>query len=135
MNKKASNYLDAAQRIIDANDASICFASIHCSYYSVFQYMKFILANLNTRPYSYEQQDATPKSGSHETILLQIRNRLNLKTSDLRDFCDTLSLLKKQRKIADYTDTTFTIEECLDAKNKAISLRAVLKSQFGNKIN
>lgn len=135
MNNKASNYLDAAQRIIDANDASICFASIHCSYYSVFQYMKYILANLKDRPYSYEQQDATQKSGSHETILLEIRNRLNLKTSDLRFFCDTLSLLKKQRKIADYTDTTFTIEECLDAKNNAISLRAVLKSQFGNKIN
>ncbi len=86
MINKAKNNLVAAQRIIDANDASICFASIHCSYYAVFQYMKYILAHLVTRPYTYEQQDSNEKSGSHERILLEIQNRLEMKREDERNF-------------------------------------------------
>lgn len=132
---KARNNLKAAQRIIDANDASICFASIHCSYYSVFQYMKYILAHLKVRPYTYEQQDSNEKSASHERILLEIQNRLVMKREDERDFKFSFDLLKKQRKMADYTDSTFTVEECIGIRDLAVSLHSTLNSQFKNRIS
>lgn len=135
MINKAKNNLVAAQRIIDANDASICFASIHCSYYAVFQYMKYILAHLVTRPYTYEQQDSNEKSGSHERILLEIQNRLEMKREDERNFKYSFDMLKKQRKMADYTDATFTVEDCIDARDLAVRLRSTLDSQFKKKIS
>lgn len=135
MINKAKNNLSAAQRIIDANDASICFASIHCSYYAVFQYMKHILAHLISRPYTYEQQNSNEKSGSHERILLEIKNRLALKLEDERDFLFSFNLLRRQRKMADYTDTTFTVLECIEARDLAVRLRSTLDSQFKKKIS
>lgn len=135
MINKARNNIKAAQRIIDANDASICFASIHCSYYAVFQYMKYILANLKVRPYTYEQQDSNEKSASHERILLEIQNRLDMKREDESNFKYSFNFLKKQRQLADYTTATFTVEECIEAKDLAVSLRSTLYSQFKKKIS
>ena len=132
---KARNNLKAAQRIIDANDASICFASIHCSYYAVFQYMKYILAHLKVRPYTYEQQDSNEKSASHERILSEIQNRLEMKREDESDFKYSFNFLKKQRQLADYSTTPFTVEECIDAKDLAVRLHSTLDSQFKKKIS
>lgn len=135
MINKARNNLNAANRIIDANDASICFASIHCSYYSVFQYMKYILAHLRVRPYTYEQQNTGEKSASHERILNEIKNRLSLRAEDESDFKYSFDFLKKQRQLADYSTTTFTVEECIDIRDLAIRLRSTLDSQFRKKIS
>ena len=134
MINKAKNNLIAAQRIIDANDTSICFASIHCSYYAVFQYMKYILAHLVTRPYTYEQQNLSEKSASHERILLEIKNRLSLRPEDESNFKYSFDWLKKQRQLADYTNATFTVEQCIDIRNLAVRLRSTLDSQFKKKI-
>ena len=135
MKDKSCNNLVAAQRIIDAQDESFCFASIHCSYYAVFQYMKYILDHLTKCPYTYEQQNSNEKSGSHERILLEIKNRLNLNREDERDFKFSFDLLKKQRKMADYSDTIFTVLECIEAKDLAVRLRSTLDSQFKKKIS
>lgn len=135
MINKARNNLNAANRIIDANDASICFASIHCSYYSVFQYMKYILAHLRVRPYTYEQQNTGEKSASHERILNEIKNRLSLRAEDESDFKYSFDFLKKQRQLADYSTTTFTVEECIDIRDLAVRLRSTLDSQFKKKIS
>lgn len=135
MINKARNNLNAANRIIDANDASICFASIHCSYYAVFQYMKYILAHLKVRPYTYAQQNTGEKSASHERILLEIQNRLSLRAEDESDFKYSFNFLKKQRQLADYSTTTFTVEECIDIRDLAVRLRSTLNSQFKKKIS
>lgn len=132
---KARNNLKAAQRIIDANDASICFASIHCSYYAVFQYMKYILAHLKVRPYTYEQQDSGEKAASHERILQEIKNRLSLRPEDESNFKYSFDFLKKQRQLADYSTTPFTVEQCIDIRDLAVSLRSTLDSQFKKKIS
>ncbi len=44
-------------------------------------------------------------------------------------------MLKKQRKMADYTDATFTVEDCIDARDLAVRLCSTLDSQFKKKIS
>jgi hypothetical protein len=58
-----------------------------------------------------------------------------LKPEDESDFKYSFDWLKKQRKMADYEDATFTVEECIDAKNLAVRLRTTLDSQFKKKIS
>ncbi len=97
--------------------------------------MKYILASLSLHPYTYEQQDASVDSGSHERIFREIRNRFSMSPKDEKDFVNSFNLLKKQRKLADYTSDTFTVEECIEAKQQAVTLRNILTSQFNKKIS
>lgn len=97
--------------------------------------MKYILAHLRVRPYTYEQQNTGEKSASHERILNEIKNRLSLRAEDESDFKYSFDFLKKQRQLADYSTTTFTVEECIDIRDLAVRLRSTLDSQFKKKIS
>ena len=97
--------------------------------------MKYILAHLRVRPYTYEQQNTGEKSASHERILNEIKNRLSLRAEDESDFKYCFDFLKKQRQLADYSTTTFTVEECIDIRDLAVRLRSTLDSQFKKKIS
>lgn len=130
MKEKAIKTLEAAQILVDSRKVSGYNSSIHCSYYAVFQYMKFMLAHTDKRPLPYDKQDNNDKD-SHEFVLTEIKNRIN-GTNNSRNFAQCVRWLKHQRKDADYTSRDFTADECLDCKEKAEGAISKLKQYFGN---
>ena len=134
MQYKSDRNLAAAQRIIDGNDETYCFASVHCSYYAVLQFMKYLLANVKVNPIPYVDQDAYSDSDSHERILKEVRNRMGQNPKVERSFLQTFNQLRKQIKLADYTTQRYTVLECIEIRDKADGLIKNLTSYFNNKI-
>ena len=138
MKTKATSSLDAAQVLIDKEEEGYYTASIHFSYYAVFQYIKYVLANTDTEPLSYEEQTAQARKmrmGSHDFVIKQIKQRisyLDVNKDAARDFAQTVRELKGARVDADYTTRQFTLEECLACKRRAEELITELKIYFGD---
>ena len=129
MNAKAHDNLQAAQTLINNG---LCTSSVHCSYYAVFQYMKYILAKTNRNPVSYEEQKKiTNREDSHEYIVKEIKNRIN-NPSKARDFLQATRVLKNNRKEADYELKAFSQDESLTCIDDAKGLIMKLKTYFGN---
>ena len=130
MKAKALRNLDSAQKLIDNK---LYTNSVHCSYYAVFQYMKYMLANTDRNPITLEDQDTTAKGeSSHEYILNQIKERINSSPKQERNFTEGVRLLKKERVDADYTTRVFTDIESIECKDRANGLITNLKTYFGN---
>ena len=125
--KKSEECLDAAQKLIDSGMFN---SSIHCSYYSVFLYMKFILANTSNKPVNYATQKERGKTDSHKYVSREIINRVN-NASKLKDIKQLYDFIKTKRIDADYTDKLFDDEESLDVIDKSKGLHQRLNDQFG----
>lgn len=112
MNKKSKENIRVAEVLISQEYYN---SSVHCSYYALFQYMKYILDSQGFC--SYKEQDAkTNTKGSHNSILKELE--LHIKDAEL---CwkvrHSFLLCKKLRGIADYQVTQVVQEEsqkCLD---------------------
>lgn len=129
MKIKASDSLKAAQRLVDAHETYGYNSSVHCSYYAILQYMKYILANTSKSPIPYSSQNTKGQS-SHIYILNEVLNRIdNLKSK--RIIRDNVKWLKSERKEADYTQKTFDQEESLDCIDKAKGIISKLNQCFG----
>lgn len=133
MKVKALGNLKAAQQLINQKKEDLCTASIHCSYYAVFQYMKYMLAHTERRPISYLQQasEEAGNSGSHEYMIGKIKERI-LNPNNARDFAQDIRKLKRERVDADYNTRIFNINESLECKEQAEGLITKLKTYFGN---
>lgn len=132
MQNKSSQSLLAAQKLLNEH-ADYATQSVHCSYYAVFQYMKYFLAHEPKNPLSYKQQDELPceKKSSHEVILEEVKHRLNLKPSDLKKVTEGIRDLKQARVRADYSVETFSEDEALSRKAQAECLISKLRNQVG----
>lgn len=105
--------------------------SVHCSYYAVFQYMKYLLAEKATPAVSYDEQNAHDGEGSHKFILEAIKTRIASKSlNEARRIRDRINNLKHSRVEADYRDKIFTIEEALQCKEEADGIIKNLKHYF-----
>lgn len=113
----------------DRNVSEGWTTSIHCSYYAVFQYMKYILAEKSAEQISYDEQNSHSGEDSHKYILNRIKNRIN-NVNDARDISDSVKNLKQLRKLADYQTKTVTQEESLDCKAKAEAIITKLANLF-----
>lgn len=127
MKTKAIDNLESAQILLNNKRFT---TSVHCSYYAVLEYMKYMLAMTSDRPISYEKQSET-KQDSHEYILCEIQNRIS-NPKNARNFTAKVRDLKQLRVIADYETKVFSDIEGLDCKSKAEGLIANLKNYFGN---
>lgn len=65
MNKKSEENILAAEELISRGYYN---SSIHCSYYALFQYMKYILNSRGLCSYAVQDQK-TNAHGSHNNIL------------------------------------------------------------------
>ena len=131
MKSKALGNLDVAQLLINERDERSCTASIHCSYYAVLQYMKYILAHSNN-PITYEEQTQQTKyQSSHEYIIFEIKERFS-DPKQARDFAQDVRDLKKDRVAADYSEREFSLDESLECRDQANRLISKLKRYFGN---
>lgn len=133
MKSKALGNLGVAQLLINKKDVHSCTASIHCSYYAVFQYMKYMLAHTDKSPISYDAQSKqTEKASSHEYIICEIEHRIS-KLKNARSFAQDARALKNCRVNADYSTKIFNVDESLDCKQQADRLISKLKTYFGDK--
>lgn len=132
--EKAQNNLAAAQFLINQQCVKYYAPSVHCSYYAVFQYMKYMLAHATNSPLTYERQKENAraqKGDSHEYILDEIRQRIN-KRKDATDFTHDVRELKSRRVSADYEMNEITLDESIECKERAEGLISKLKRYFGN---
>ena len=130
MKEKSLGSLRAAQLLIETHETYGYDASIHCSYYSVLQYMKFVLSSTERSPIEYGKQNSHGES-SHEYIIKAIRDRIENRYQ-ARLLVDDIYDLKNQRRVADYTIMSFTEENAAECKAKAENIIIKLKQQFGN---
>ena len=131
MKSKALDNLEVAQSLINKKEACSYTASIHCSYYAVFQYMTYILAHTDN-PISYDEQTQQAKNqSSHEYIIIKIKERFDNK-KEARDFAQDVRDLKRDRVDADYSEREFNLDESLECRNQANRLISKLKRYFGN---
>lgn len=128
MKNKALNTLYSAQCLINNQRYT---SSIHCSYYAVLQYMKYMLANTSNNPIDYTAQNNHIGESSHDYIFDEICNRIS-NPSNERRFKQFFKNLKKDRVEADYSIRNFSCEESLDCKQNADALITQLKTVFGN---
>ena len=131
MRSKTDNSIKTARFLISTQDVDMCTASIHCSYYAAFQYMKYCLAN-GKRPVSYEEQETKCKSNgsSHEKILEMVADNI-CSIKEKRNVKISVKWLKKQRIAADYTPIIFNVEDCKSCLAKATGIIKKLKTIFG----
>ncbi len=132
--EKAQNNLAAAQFLINQQCVKYYAPSVHCSYYAVFQYMKYMLAHATNNPLTYERQKENAyanKSDSHVYILGEIEHRID-KRKDAIEFAIDVRDLKRRRVSADYEINKITLDESLECIKCAEGLIARLKRYFGN---
>lgn len=132
MNNKSNIYMKAGIYLLNNRFYA---PSIHCFYYSVLQYMKYLLANLKENPISYEEQSSHREENSHNYIIHEVINRINLKDyRKVKKIQEDIKILKKYRVNADYTQTSFSEEECVNIREKAETLKSMLKNYYNNKL-
>ena len=133
MKSKALDNLYVAQQLINKKEPRCYNASIHCSYYAVFQYMKYMLAHAEVDPISYDQQKKDSQDqGSHDYLIGQIKRRIR-QPMNARDFAQDVRALKKDRVDADYETREFDLDESLVCKQQAEGLISKLKRYFGDR--
>ena len=129
MKEKSDKSLKAAKALIDTQQVFGFNASIHCSYYAVFQYMKFILNETGDHPIEYKKQKSEGGESSHDYIIKAIKNRIGNKYQ-ARLLEDSTYNLKDLRVKADYTQTNFTKETADRCKSLAENIINKLNQHF-----
>ena len=103
--------------------------SVHCSYYAVFQYMKYLLAEKAESPISYSSQDAHTGEDSHKYILQEIQNRITSRAT-ARNIGERIKNLRHQRVLADYKNYVFNQADSLGCFSEADAIIKNLKTLF-----
>jgi len=107
--------------------------SIHCSYYSCFQLMKYTLNDFFGIEYSnLSQMIATNKSNTHTYIIKYISDQIRQKIGreDYREFSNKIKDLKTFREQSDYDDIEVSIDEGQKAYNHANEILSFLRNNF-----
>lgn len=131
MKDKALGNIIVARELLNNGDIFYCNASIHCSYYAVLQYMKYMLAHTSKSPIAYDEQDSSCGNDSHNFILQNVQNRIT-NLSNSRSFAQKVRDLKNIRIVVDYHIEIVHQESGLECLQKAESCIANLKQYFGN---
>ena len=113
----------------DANRQEGWTTSVHCSYYAVFQYMKYLLAEKADLPISYSSQDDNTGEDSHKYILQEIKNRIPNITA-ARNIGNRIKDLRQKRVLADYKNYIFSQDDSLDCFSEADAIIRNLKTLF-----
>lgn len=133
MDKKSQENLDSADLLIKNGKYN---SSIHCSYYAVFQYMKYALnsftISLKNSNISYKKQNRMTKSrNSHIVITDEVVKRIiEVSPIDAHDFSQKIEKLKDHRNTADYQLNILTNKKSKKDLELANCLISTLKSKF-----
>lgn len=95
---------------------------VHCSYYSCFQYMKYILEN---SPEHY-LKNRNKNVGSHLELITVVKKLIKQKSLNYRYFYRDILLLKRLRVGADYHKEFVNKESSFLSISLALSIQKIL---------
>lgn len=128
--QKSDFNIDAAERLIRE---AYYAPSVHCSYYSCFQLLKFTI--MSFWGINYETQSvkiATSKQNTHQYVINYVSSELNkfVSLKESREFKRTIKDLKQFRIESDYENIEIGSEKGNDAFNKAKEIRTFIIKSF-----
>ena len=103
--------------------------SVHCSYYSCLQLLKYSINFFFGVEYSdLKRNIASSKKNSHQYIIEYVSKNLsgNVSITEERNFTRKIKDLKFYREASDYEDTNVDWGNCNKAYSKASDLREFL---------
>ncbi|MFV0331694.1 MAG: HEPN domain-containing protein [Dysgonomonas sp.] len=124
MKKKSDTNLKLAQDLINLGEYN---ASVHCSYYGCFQYLKCILKNNLNLSYSTQNED---RPESHNFLLENLFKKIN-NPKTIKNIREDFIFLKEKRKIADYCEEEVGPDGSLDALEEAKAVIYKVKNALG----
>ncbi len=130
LREKSEFNFDAARLLID----NYLFApSVHCSYYSCFQLMKFTIKNFFHISYDELNQKVSVNTsgGTHSYVTNFFNKEVKKKgISDYSEFSRKIKDLKEFRESSDYDDSEITIDKSQKALEYATDLRQYIQRNF-----
>lgn len=128
--QKSDFNIDAAEQLLK----EACYApSVHCSYYSCFQLLKFTIKDFFGIDYDTQSANiAISNQNTHQYVLnylsSELRNFVSLKES--RDFKRTFKDLKQFRLESDYENIEIGSDKGNEAFDKAKEIRTYIIKNF-----
>ena len=131
LKEKSEFNIDAAQLLID----NYLYApSVHCSYYSCFQLMKFTMNNFFGISYDELRQriSVSTSGGTYSYVTYFFNKEVRRKNgiSDYSDFSRKIKDLKEFRESSDYDDIEITIDKSTKALQYATDIRLHIQKNF-----
>ncbi len=99
----------------------------HCSYYSVFRFMKHTLKEKYPKAYEEFQQNSKGR-GSHKVLVNSIKEKMDAKSKNI--FNNRYKQLKKYRLLGDYEDDLISVTEAGESIALCGELLQLLRSSF-----
>lgn len=127
MINKSKENLEIAQTLINKR---LYNASVHCTYYGCFQYIKYVLNMKNILLYD-EQNKNRPDSHIH--LMQSMYNKINSDKIE-RAIRTNYESLRDKRKIADYEIDFIGEDDGLRAMEEANRVISNIKRAFGGNI-
>ncbi|MEA3446912.1 MAG: HEPN domain-containing protein [Bacteroidota bacterium] len=130
LRQKSDFNMDAAKVLLEQN---LFAPSVHCSYYSCFQLLKFTIKDFFN--IDYESQSANisfSKQNTHQYVVNYITNELKSLSNifESRDFKRKINDLKQFRVESDYENVEVNYDKGNDAMDKAIEIRSYIIKKF-----
>lgn len=132
---KSEKNLEAAKHLINS---TTCFcSSVHCSYYSAFQYIKYFLCNVHNISYQdqellysiYRNEDKDNKMGSHEFLIYKCFQYIKENDEAKSNVFNTnIISLKNQRHKSDYKDKLINENNAKDSLAKAKAIKELIEN-------
>lgn len=131
LKEKALFNFEAAKLLISNN---LYAPSVHCSYYSCFQLLKYVIFDFFGIPYLRLTSDIS-QSGkkTHEYIIDFVSREIKKASSDIKDereFKRKITELKRFRIDSDYEDMEIHFDKSNKALNYATEIRGYLQQTF-----
>lgn len=129
--KQKSNFnIDAAIVLLEQN---LFAPSVHCSYYSCFQLLKYTIKDFFGIDYEKQAINAlASKQKTHQYVVNYISNELKSYVSviESRNFKRKINDLKQYRVESDYENIEVSYEKGNDAFNRANEIRNYIIKNF-----
>jgi uncharacterized protein (UPF0332 family) len=130
LRQKSDFNIDAADLLLAKN---LFASSVHCSYYSCFQLLKFTIKEFCGVDYELQSVNASNSNQkTHQFVVNYISNELKSYVSfqESRDFKRKINDLKQFRVESDYENIEVNFDKGNEALSRAKELRAYIIKSF-----
>ena len=104
--EKSGFNIDSAKELINLNYYA---PSVHCSYYGIFQYMKYALRKCRNTTYEQIESDSLNyRDGSHSYVIDNILTELKCKIKNTTDYVYIKRIIKDLKTFRTNSDYGYT---------------------------
>ena len=130
LKEKSEFNIDAAELLLSKY---LYAPSVHCSYYSCFQLLKYTIKSFFGIDYETQAVNcSTSRQKSHVYVVNYVSTELSRFVSfeECRNFKRTIKDLKQFRVESDYENVEVSLDKGVEALRKAKEIRTYLKTNF-----